>query len=191
MKIRQKLPELMVEASMVVLAVVIALAVDEWREDKQQEELAERALQVVIAEIESNRDEVVESAVDNTALLEQVVAAAATDSMPPDFDLTFEYSLISSSGWETAQMTQATHFMSLDQVQNLARLYGMQDLFQQAQDRMLAFILDIGQIASDDVTRIPDRARAPLTTAVGMGDALVEAYDRFLEGLEDRSPGGG
>jgi hypothetical protein len=185
MKLREKLPELFVEASMVVLAVVIALAVDEWREDHQQRELAERALQVVVAEIESNRAELLRNTPSNEALLEAVVAADRAGEVPDDFDLTFEYSLISSSAWETAQVTQALHFMSLGQVESLAKLYGLQELFGHAQDRVLNFILDVGAIAAEDTDRIPTLVRGSLTTAVGMSGVLEESYERVLDEIAE------
>ena len=48
---------------------------------------------------------------------------------------------------------------------------------------MSTFILDIGQWAEDDVSEIPRRARAPLTTAVGLGGASIEAYTSSLNQL--------
>lgn len=187
MTIREKLPELMVEATMVVLAVLAALAVDEWREARQQEELANRAIAVIAAEIEANREELADAAESNAALLEEVVAADRAGELPDDFDLTFEYSLISTSAWETAQVTQATHFMPLDRVQQLAKLYGLQALYQQSQDRVLAFIVDVGPVARDDPHQIPGLIRGPLTNAVGMDRVLREAYDSALVSLD---PGG-
>ncbi|MBT8404138.1 MAG: hypothetical protein KJP18_09785 [Gemmatimonadetes bacterium] len=189
MKIREKLPELVIESSMVVLAVVIALAVDEWRENQQQEELADRALQVVIAEIEANRTELENSLPANEALLERVAEAAQAGGLDADFDLTFEYSLLSSSGWETAQVTQATHFMPLEHVQRLATLYGLQELVERSQDRMLDFILDVGTLARDDPDQIPTLVRGSLTNAVGMSGILMDTYDRVLDEIEGEGSG--
>jgi type II secretory pathway pseudopilin PulG len=186
---REKLPELMVEAAMVVLAVVIALGVDEWREGQQQRELASRALQVVMAELEANRAELADNLPPNQALLESVIEADRAGELGEDFDLTFEYSLISSSAWETAQVTQATHFMPLEHVQRLATLYGLQELFGRAQDRVLNFILDVGPIARDDPNQIPSLVRGSLTNAVGMTGVLLEAYEGTLQEIGGTEPG--
>jgi len=178
--IRSKLPEIMIEAAMVVVAVLAALAVEEWREHRQQLELADRAVAVVMAEIESNRRDVVENLPANEALLQRVVAADRSGVMPDDFDLTFEYALLAESGWQAAQVTEAIHFIPLDQVERIARLYGLQALYQRSQDRVLEFILDVGPLARSDPDQIPGMVRGALTTAVGMQAALAEAYDSVL-----------
>ncbi len=189
MKVTEKLPELALEAGMVVLAVLAALGVEEWREVKQQEELADRAMAVVVAEIQSNIDELEENRAANAELLEKVVAADRAGELPDDFNLTFEYSLISTSAWETAQVTQATHFMPIDRVQSLAKLYGLQELFEAAQSEVLDFIFNVGPIAREDPNRIPGMLRGPLSQAVGMETVLVEAYDSLLVRIDREEEG--
>ncbi len=189
MKLREKLPELVTEAIMVALAVVVALAADEWRENRQERELADRALTSIRAEMEGNRQELVDNREANRALLESVQEAARTDSIPDDFSLTYEYSLLSEAAWETARVTQATHFMPLERVQSIARIHGLQRLFQESQDNVLAFILDVGTVAELDPNAIPRRARFPLATAVGLETVLVEAYDTFLARLDEEQGG--
>ncbi len=53
--LRRKLPELLVEGFSVALAVLLALAVDEWRENRSNLELAQRAEASIMAEVGSNR----------------------------------------------------------------------------------------------------------------------------------------
>jgi hypothetical protein len=184
MKLREKFPELMLEAGMVVLAVLAALAVEEWRDVRQQHELADRALAVVLAEIQANAAELGRNRAGNQTLLDDVVAADRAGELPDDFNLTFEYSLISTSGWETARVTQATHFMPIERVQELSQLYGLQGLYQSAQDKVLAFIFDIGAVARDDPDKIPSMVRGPLSQAVMMDQLLGQAYDSLLIRIE-------
>lgn len=189
MGLRAKLPELATEAVMVGLAVVVALGAEEWRENRQERELAERALVGIRAEMEGNRQELLDNREANTALLAAVQEAARTDSIPDDFSLTYEYSLLSEAAWETARVTQATHFMPLERVQAIARIHGLQRLFQESQDNVLEFILDVGTLAESDPNSIPHRARFPLATAVGLETVLVNAYDAFLARLDEEGGG--
>ena len=55
--LRRRIPDLAVEAGMIFLAVVLALAAEEWREKRDRLELADRALSSVVAEIRSNLEE--------------------------------------------------------------------------------------------------------------------------------------
>jgi hypothetical protein len=183
--LREKIPELILEAAMVVFAVVVALGVDEWRENRQNAELANRALAGIAAEIESNRKELAENEVANQALLARVQEAASDSVLPDSLGINFEYSLISSSAWETAQVTRATQFIPLERVQTLAKVYGLQTLFQASQDKVMDFILSVGEIADREPERIPHLILGPLGSAVGMGGLLVQVYDTTLARLGD------
>lgn len=182
--LRSKLPELLVEGAMVVFAVVVALGVDEWRESRQNQELAARALDGIAAEIRSNREELAASDEVNQALLVMVLEAATDSVLPEEFGVNFEYSLLSSSAWESAQVTRATQFIPLERVQTLAKLYGLQSLFQDSQDTVMDFILNAGEIADGEPERIPRLLLGPLRNAVGMGGLLIQTYDSSLVRLE-------
>lgn len=56
-KARWKLAELATEALMVVFAVLVALGVEEWREERQLRAFADRARMAVDLELEQNLDE--------------------------------------------------------------------------------------------------------------------------------------
>ncbi|HSG50379.1 MAG TPA: hypothetical protein VLA43_21305 [Longimicrobiales bacterium] len=173
----------MLEAVSVVFAVLIALGVDEWRENRQYQELAERALGTIQAELAANREELASSMEANRTLRDRVSEAARDTVLPEDFNINYEYSLVSSSAWETAQVTQATQFMDLERVQRLARIYNLQGLFVTSQDHVMDFILGIGEVAEQNPERIPRLMRGRLTNAVGMQELLIAAYDSTLVSL--------
>jgi hypothetical protein len=181
--LRQKVPQLALEAASVVFAVLVALAVDEWREDRQNRELAERALVAVVAEIEGNRDELMSSLEANRALADVVTEAAGDSVLPDDFNVNYEYSLLSTAAWETAQVSRATQFLPLERVQRLARLYNLQELFEVSQGGVMEFILGVGEVAETTPERIPGLLRPRLSNAVGMQDLLVTVYDSTLVAL--------
>lgn len=185
--LRSKIPELILEAGMVVFAVIVALGVDEWRESRSNAELARRAMAGVVAEIESNRDELASARERNQALLSSVREAAEDSVLPENFNVNYEYSLISSSAWETAQVTRSTQYMPLEQVQHLARLYGLQELFQRSQDQVMELILTLGEVADREPDRIPRLLRGPLTNAIGMEGLLFQAYDSTLANIRSAS----
>jgi hypothetical protein len=182
--LREKFPELALEAGMVVFAVIVALGVDQWRESRQNAGLADRALAGIAAEIDSNRKELAKNGEANRALLAQIREAVRDSVLPEDFNVNFEYSLISASAWETAQVTQATQFIPLDRVQTLAKLYGLQALFQASQDKVMDFILSVGDLADREPERIPRLILGPLGSSVGMGELLTQVYDTTLARLE-------
>ena len=183
--LRAKIPELILEAAMVVFAVVVALGVDEWRENRENAELADRALAGIRAEIQDNREELAGSAAANRTVRDLVLEAARDTVLPDTFSVNFEYGLISSSAWETAQVTRATQFIPLHQVHPLAKLYGVQELLQASQDQVMELILNMGDLTETAPERIPRLLRGPLVNAVGMGDLLVQSYDTTLVWIAD------
>lgn len=184
MRLREKLPELVLEAAMVVFAVLVALGAQEWWEERERYELADRAMTQILDEIQSNIGELDEARERNQEFLSSVIAADQAGELPSDFDLVFEYSLLSTSAWETAQMTQATQYLPLGRVQELARLYGLQDLFGRSQDDVLNVILSIDRVTRDDPNEIPSHLLAPVANAMGMEAALMAAYDTLLARFE-------
>lgn len=169
---------------MVVFAVLVALAVEQWREDQERQELADRATAAVVAEIQSNLEELRKSRAMNEGLLEMVIAADQADELPDDFNLTFDYSILSTAAWETARVTQATHYMPLERVQSVAKSYNLQELFERSQDEVMDFILNVGPMAREDPNRIPSLIRGPLTNAIGMEQILSLTLDSLLVQLE-------
>jgi hypothetical protein len=151
---------------------------------------ADRAFVVVLDEIQAIAAELERNRAGNQTLLAGVIAADRAAEIPDDFNLTLEYSLISISGWETARMTQATHFMPIERVQGLSQLCGLQGLYPSAQDTVLTFIFDVGAVARDDPNKIPSMVRGPLSQAVMMDQLPGQASDRLLIKIEwDRGNG--
>lgn len=186
--LRAKAPELVLEAVSVVLAVLVALGVDEWRESKDRMEMADRATEGVIAELESNRAELYDSMEENQGVLQAVREARRADELPDEFDLNYEYPLLSDASWETARMTQATQFMPLEQVRQLAGLYELQTLFERSRDDVMDFILNAGTIVGDGPEQIPRLIYPKLNNAVGMQQLLITAYDSTLVQLGSDIP---
>src|SRR5262245_21856053 len=74
-RLRDKLPELLLEAASVVFAVLLALAVDEWRETQSQKALAARARASILEEIRGNESELRNTRDKNRALLQRIEKA--------------------------------------------------------------------------------------------------------------------
>lgn len=180
--IRRKLPEMLLEAVSVVFAVLIALGVDEWREDRSNAQLADRAIQSLVTEIRSNRDEF-QGAREANQNVSARLREAIADTDAQGFGVEFEYSLLSDAAWQTAQMTRAAHFMDYDTVQRIARLYDLQTLFDEGQAGVLEFISGMGELAVSEPERLPVMMLGRLGVVMELGEGLADAYDTVLEEL--------
>lgn len=68
--LREKVPEILLEIFSVVLAVLLALAVDDWRERRDNAISAQQAREAVLAEIRANHDDLGDNALANGRVLE-------------------------------------------------------------------------------------------------------------------------
>jgi len=170
--IRRRLPQLLLEAASVVFAVLVALAVDEWRQDRENVQLAERALAGIAAEIRSNLGELDDARDPNHAMLAQLDSALTSDT-ERDFGVQFEYALLSAAAWQTSQVTQAIHFVEYGLVQRIARVYDLQTLFVEGQ-RGLVEQMSAGGGSDDPVAPLRRRLDVLLELEAGLTDAYRE-----------------
>lgn len=133
-------PELALEATFIVFAVLVALAVDEWNEGREYREQAEIARGAVVTELQGNREELRTSAPTVQTMLEEVgavvsrlqggevVEGAALSGELPDF---------SDAAWETARSTGVLARMDYEWVLRTARVYETQELTLELQRDLL------------------------------------------------------
>ena len=189
-RLREKLPELLLEAGSVVFAVLLALGVDEWRERRDQEALAERARASILEEVRANREELRGTLEPNRALLRKIEAALPRLAEDPgarieegsdvQLAITYQVALLSSASWRTAQMTQAAHFLDFDWVTRVSRVYDQQDLYLTNQSGVVELISSMAEIEEDDPHRMFTIIAHRLKINTAMQETLLARYARLL-----------
>lgn len=121
-----------IESLLIVLSILLALAVDEWREGRSNEALARQSLQIFAREIEQNLA-MMNDAVPYHMGLQQVVAEMAADAdRVVDVQSILEGLqpiILQNTAWETALATGAFRHMDVNTVSRLSRMYSMQQRF--------------------------------------------------------------
>lgn len=181
-RLRDKLPELLLEAASVLLAVLLALAVDEWRESRSREALADRARASILEEVRANSAELRSTRDDNAALLKRLEQdlLRIKSGEKLELEINFQIALLSSAAWQTAQMTQATHFMDYDWVARISRLYDLQALYVTSQSGLVDRINAIPEFVEDDPRRMLSIMIQRVRGVLDIQDALLKAYDEIL-----------
>ncbi len=182
-KLQDKAPEMILEGVSVVLAVLLALAVDACREDRRNAQEAERARQGVLEEIAANHAELSSNTEENRVLLRAVretLAALANEAEDDDRNLRAEYSisLPSSAAWQTAQVTLSVHHLDFAWVARISKLYELQALYSRRQDDLVDFMATAG-----GNLELPTLAKR-LETVVDLHDGLLAAYAEMYPDLE-------
>jgi hypothetical protein len=181
-RLRDKLPELLLEAASVVFAVLLALAVDEWRETKSRDALAARARASILEEIRSNESELRNTRSKNRALLQRIEKTLPRVKQEPEtsLEINFQIAFLSSSSWQTAQMTQAANFLDFDWVRRVSNVYEHQELYLTSQSAVVDRISGISEILEDDPQRMLTIIAERLRVALRFQDSLLEEYAKIL-----------
>ncbi|MEN8374036.1 MAG: hypothetical protein ABFS34_01150 [Gemmatimonadota bacterium] len=189
---------LLLEAASVVFAVLVALAVDEWWEDRENAQLAARALDAVAAEMEDNRRAVDDygTSDDPDQVLEGLQAAIAVyreGDQPESVGVEWDIALLSSAAWETAQLTRSTQFMELERVIEIAQIYEFQRFFAGTQEALVAGISTVeARLETQPVAALLEiRSRYALALALrrtlsGLYACALLDFDSTAEDARDR-----
>lgn len=189
--LRSRLPTLVAEALGVVFAVLVALAVDEAWEEREDAQMAEQATAMIAGEIRENRAEFVEKGSaerlqEMVASLDTALARLRRGAEPEDLDVNYDLALLSTAAWQTAQVSQATQHMPLERVARLSRVYEFQRLYRARQDRLFDRIVSLDHRMENRDDRIAALAetRADLAVAAGLRAPLTTLYACTLVELE-------
>ena len=186
-RLRERLPEILIEAFFLLVAVVLAFAVDEWREQQELEGRALEARSAIIAELKSNREELQEARDELDAALAQL-DRAHSDTAPVEpeagerraLSVNLSLALLSSAAWRTAQSTEASRRMEYEWLLSVSRVYELQAMYLDAQ---WAAVMRLSSLAPSGKRTPADVARTlhgRVKLASTLCDGLLATYDELL-----------
>lgn len=141
---RAWLPRMLVESLLIVFSVLVALAVDEWRDERQRRDRAERAMRSIAAELRQNRSNVARALANHRAMADSVSAYAARRQPPPQhvyLNGLFNPGLVHSAAWEAALETGATADMPYERVIDLSSTYDRQARYRALGDALVEDVM--------------------------------------------------
>jgi hypothetical protein len=184
---RRRVAQALLEAVLIVFAVLVALGVDEYWETREEQQLAATAVERVDAELRGNRAELLVGRESNRALLDSLGKAVIRLSSGEPLGISgvnYEVALVGADAWETAQVTRAVHFMDFDVTTRISRVYRVQRLFADLQGQVVDDVAGIG--GNDQTLEGSFRSiRGGIATTLGLECQLLATYDSVLGELSD------
>ena len=128
---RPWISRVLVESLLVVGSILLALALDEWNEDREFEDLASRSLVNFEREIQQNRLRVEDVSLFHAGLRDVLANRDASGTAVPTTTIRnimegFQPAILVSTAWETAVATGTLGYMDYDVVAGLSLTYNMQ-----------------------------------------------------------------
>jgi len=130
------LPRALFESVLVTVSILLALGLDEWRENREDEETIKQAMSNFLNEIAQNKARVDDAAPFNQGLpqvISQRYQNGDITSMSEYIEIIDSYSpvVLASTAWETALATGSLAKMDYGLVSALSLTYGLQSRYEQ------------------------------------------------------------
>jgi len=182
-RLREKLPEIVIEAGSVVLALLLALAVNQWNERQQENERAAIARNAILAELRSNRQEIEGAHAKLQEIVTQLRDALDTSKPPPhELQVQLGISLLSAAAWHATLATQASQRIDFAWLTRIAKLYELQDHFLRVQN---AAVDQLSAVPPDDSVN-GKQVAAMLLPRFNALDQLAQSLTRgYAEALDE------
>ena len=181
-KLSKRLPDILLESLFVVAALLGALALDEWREDKERQELAKRAQIAILQEMKDNKKQLDEQRPKHQAMLkdlsEKLALYEKQKEKDADFDFNYSMVLLTSAAWDTARMTQSAQFMSFEDVRDYSKIYSFQELFVENQQKLIEMIMQIGDLEDEEFGKFTKGFIHRLTLLIEVNESLSGIYEK-------------
>lgn len=184
------LGKILLEVPAIVVAVFLALAVNNCNEEYRNQVAAEQTMQFVIKEIQENKAALENNISDNETVMKALQATMDTikgidDISESDIDveLGYEQTFLVRAAWEMAQLTGATQEFAPEVVQELSIIYDLQNMYLKQGDRFFEQVTKV-----DFHKAVKDHPKAQLQatlTLLKLSNAIGEkALIKYIEFLE-------
>lgn len=171
----------MFESMLIVVSILFALYLDEWRDDRQDAENIEDALAYFVSEIQQNRARVEDAAPFNQGLrhvLSRRQEVRAIESVATFINIFESYNpvVLQSTAWETAIATGALAKMDYKLVSALSLTYSLQNRYQQVSQNGMAEMTSPQNLSEEKLDLAVYNAIRYLDTVTGMETELGAVY---------------
>jgi hypothetical protein len=192
--------------SIVVLGVLLPLLLNKWRTRREKQQLLERTLKALNAEIVANRKRVLSSRDTLVPLLERLTQYRAhrlalrkhlhdaknpaPAESPPDSTWDVNVPLITRTAWDVARLADALVLLPEEQLKAYTRVFHIQEVFERDRAALLAVLMQLELLDLPADIKRPETLDAQLQTLtvavatiryqVGLADGMISAYDAAL-----------
>lgn len=181
-RLREKLPEILIEAASVVAALLLALAINNWSEQRQVDQRAMAARAAILAELHENREELKGVQPELTKILDRLRSVArAEDGGPGEMKVDLSIALLSSAAWNAATATRASQNLELGWITRMAKVYELQENYLRAQNLAVDQLSSIPPDSNLSGRQVALSMIPRLNALSQIADGLMRSYDEALE----------
>lgn len=185
--LKERLPDILLESLFIVIALLLALGVDQWRDDHKAKEVADNARKAIYKELNDNQKKLSDKLIVHKDILHKLdtfieqkeLALANPDASDhKDVELSFEYAmvLISSAAWDSAKVTQVVQNFAFSEITSFSQIYQMQTLYLSNQTQIIEKVMAMGELQPEQLLGFAKGLAHRLTI-------LIELNQNFTKGI--------
>ena len=179
---------LLLEFLSVVIGVLIALAVDEWNEDRQNQNKADLALDNIRLELKDNLDILEYLHPNNLAVMSVVF-----DSVQADTQQNFLPGIqLQETAWQTLMSTGVAAYIPYEELFQVSQIYTIQEIYKRSGNQILdsfvnsrSLFMALEKDLSDE--EIFESNRSGLEMMMYLETNLLEALELYLKDSESEN----
>ena len=182
---RMSIQRLALEIIFLVIALFIALAIDEAWEDHENSEAADLALSRILLELDGNKSLINEAnewhGLEVVRLQPVIDLLNMQKPIPEDFavEVGFQISIMRDTAWESAQLTDVLRYLPYEKIQQFAAVYSLQELYQNQTMQAFNYQGNVEFIEADDEVQLQSAFQG-LLKITAIEQALQGAYTHLL-----------
>jgi len=176
------LPRVLFESTLIVLSILVALGLDEWRGDRQDEETVQLALSNFASELRQNQARVDDAAPFNLGLrsvLRNRYEHGDIGSIDEFVNIVESYApvVLQSTAWETALATGSLAKMEYNLVSALSLTYSLQNRYQLVSRLGMAELTSPQSLSEEKLNLVVYNSIRYLDNITSMEEELGVIYD--------------
>ncbi len=192
-KVNVSWAKLAAEMAGIVFAVLLALWLEGWWAEAEQQAHADDMLERIFVEVSENREELLEAIAINTRNIETLNAYLEDKSMELkaiQSAVTISAGSTSDAAWSSAKMTQAVSRMPSEIVGDLAGLYDTQSYYADYTRFFFRQFSDLVTVMQhDEKPRLAvQKFELHLSIMNSLGQQALEKYDEYLKSKGTKGP---
>ena len=180
------LPRALVESTLIVMSILLALALDEWKEDQEIQELIDRSVANFANELARNHSRVEDVRTYHQAVGE-ILEKHRGDELLTSVEefrnimAAMQPVVLTSSAWQTAVATGSLTRMNFELVSALSLTYNTQPVFNQKYNSTLDRLLSPSNLRSENLRFTIHNASRFLKAVASSESELSGYYAQSLE----------
>jgi hypothetical protein len=173
----------LLEIPAVVVAVLLALAVNSWKEARSNENLSRETLANIIREIDENAETLRGNIQDNREILIEidsildVIILQGTDGVRLSQNMDFV--ILTNGAWESAKLSGAARHMEVEMLMDLSALYNLQDVYGQSSREFINRITTVENNTKENMEAIARSNINSINISIVFAESLLEGYASF------------